>query len=378
MTLACSTQIGSLSRLAGCLFCTLLACTGGCATTGSVRRADALMTLFASDDAKRAQAAAPDLYARAERARRDARLAHGDDRAQAQHELRARLLLDAAVAEADRIASERGAAQAEARCAHAIEQRARLEQERLAIEQAATREQAAGKARAEAERAFQQGDLAESKRDEAPAEREGSRVKAAEALRGRALLMLAAASAIGLSSERSAEIERLIAGAADARGGAALLSAARSALSESERALGDARKALGAPTKEQTASLLEMGAERGLALRLVPGGVAIAIDGVFAAAGAEPTRAGRARLAQIAALARAHPSGAISIEALAAPTARTGAQQLARTRAQRIETELAKATDASRLQLARASVDDGGVERPRIVFTAYVLEPRPQ
>jgi hypothetical protein len=366
-------KVRSHARALGAGVLVVLICAG-CAAARSRRPTEALSLAFASDDAKRARAAAPDLYARAERAQQDARHARGDSE-RADHETRARLLLEAAIAEADRIAAERGAAEAEARAARALERRAELEQRRIALEQAVTREASARNARTEAEHAFQQVDLDQQKRGETPAQRETIRAQAAELLRGRARLTLAAASALGLSPAQSAAIEQTIARAEHAGAGLALLSAARAALVESERALGDARKALGAPRSAQTASLLEMGAERGLAPQASARGVAVALDAMFAASSAEPTRAGRARLEQIAALASAYPSGAIAIEGLRAPTAQAAVQQLARARATRIKSELAKATDAARLELAQAPTDDHGRDHPQVVFSAYLAEP---
>ena len=88
---------------------------------------------FAQADAQRAKQDAPDLYARAERAYQDARSAGATTRAPITT-TRARILLEAAIAEADRIALERAATAADIRAEQAVLQRAELERERLDLE----------------------------------------------------------------------------------------------------------------------------------------------------------------------------------------------------------------------------------------------------
>jgi hypothetical protein len=204
------------------------------------QRPDVLEARFAEPDARRARAEAPDLHARAERAWRDARSTRNDAATRADHQTRARLLLDAAVAEADRIELDRVAAAAEARYASAIEARADVERQAFDVSREIAREQAARVARAEAERASRRDEIDRTSRGR-PKEREVMRAQLAEQLRRRALLTLAAATALGLSDQRSLDLEQTIARGEHSPTGTTALAAARAAMAAAERALADAR-----------------------------------------------------------------------------------------------------------------------------------------
>jgi hypothetical protein len=219
-----------------------LVATNACSGAAVEARPDALSPLFARSEALRAKALAPDLYARAERARQAALRADGDE-TKADLNTQAHLLLEAAVAEADRISLERTAVAADRRATRAIEQRAKVELERLELAAAEQREAQAITARRETEQAFQVVALEQHRPRVTTAAREAERVHAAEVLRKRAQLSLAAAAALGLSKERTDELEQAIASTARARGGSALLAAAQGALAKVELALGEARAA---------------------------------------------------------------------------------------------------------------------------------------
>jgi hypothetical protein len=354
------------------LACGVLWLAAGCAASATTQHVDALRARFAQADALRARQLAPDLYARAERAWQDAKRAGEPDSA-ADHEARARLLLAAAVAEAERIVLERAASAAEARATRAQQQRAQLERERVELEQAAERDRAAQSGRADAARVFQRLETREQEHSARGAvEREAQRARDAEVVRRHALLMLAAADALGLERQRSDRLAQTIAIAEHAANGTALLAAARAALAEAERALGDARKARGTtPTQAESAALIALAQERGLEAQASPRGVVVALDSLFVAGSAQPTALGKFRLEQSAALVRAHPHGAVEIEVPAGGTDSAGARSLARARADQIAHALRGATDAGRLQVRFPSTVERSAEHAQLVFAAY-------
>lgn len=196
----------------------------GCATTPV--RGDPLIARFHAEAALRARATAPDLYARARNALRARADARSED-ARTHHAERALLLLDAAIAESHRLSAERASAAAEARWADAVDQRARLDQQRQTLEEQLARDRA--------------GRLADRLVEQARAPRANalSTRQAATVLHERTLLVLAAAIALGLDPERSAVLERTLARAAQRPDAAARLVATRAALREAEHALRD-------------------------------------------------------------------------------------------------------------------------------------------
>jgi len=204
--------------------------SASCATTPV--RSDPLTARFHSQAAQQAQETAPDLYARAQHAVDDR--AHASSRdSRLHHEQRAGLLLDAAIAESRRIAADRAAARAEARWAHAVDQRASLEQRRQALEAQLERNHAGRLADARVEQA------------RAPRAHAGNELPAREAakvLHERALLVLAAATAFGLDSDRSVALELAIARAIQKPDPSARLGATRAVLRDAENALRDARE----------------------------------------------------------------------------------------------------------------------------------------
>jgi hypothetical protein len=344
----------------------LAACAHGAA--GTATTTDALAPRFADASAQRAKQDAPDFYARAERAYQDARNASDAD-ARGDHTTRARILLDAAIAEADRIALDRAATASDTRAEQAVLQRAELERQRLELEQAIKRELAAASAREEAARAFQQSALDEQARPGRAKEADANRDQASRFVRDRATLTLAAAIALGLDPVRGDALAGAIAAAEHAATPAARMYAAQRALTDAERALGEARKAHAA-SPEETAALIALAKERGLAPEPLPRGIAFDLDAAFAAGSAVPNAAGKHMLAGLATVASAHPHGPIQIEALAAPTAPAGVQRAATTRAEQIKAALAAATDATRLVLVPAA-DATTAPHARVVFAAY-------
>jgi hypothetical protein len=399
------------------------------ACAGRSARPDALADRFARADARRARELAPDLYARAERARADAQRTPDSERAtRSDRELATKLLLAAAIAEAERIENDRAAAAAEARVAEARHARARIERERREIERQLQSEQSARAERAQAARAFGTVPQTAEELSGGRAERQAAQTREGEFLLRRAQLTLAAALALGLTEARGTEVAAAIAAVergasnADAR----MLAAAHAALREADRALGEARtlraasgakaaaststastaagassasanaaagassasastattttvngaepdiQTAPAASAEETAALIEMASERGLAFVATARGALCDVAPLFAQSG-QPTALGRTRLAQLAAVAAAHPHGAILIESAAGVQA-TGAARKARARAERVERELAAATSSARVQLADGAAD-AAAGSVQVLFTAYRARP---
>src|SRR5205085_1403892 len=138
---------------------------------------------------------------------------------------------------------------------------------------------------------------------------------------------LAAALGLGGDARRAEQMERQLDAAAALRNSAAQRSALERALADAQRVLGDARRAKGKASPEEAASLLALAREYGLSPERAADGIAIGLQGVLASGSAALTPSGTRAFAGLAALARAHPYGAIRIEALAAPGAPDGEQR---------------------------------------------------
>ncbi len=323
-------------------------------------------------DARRAHELAPDLVAGAERAHADARAATADD-ARHDHEARAMALLDAAIVEAQRIKLDRKLGARDAETERLVRERAEHEGARVAAVHESARLEAARHARAEAVRVF---GLAE--RDEATrvpkAERERLHAEAAAFLLQRAELVLAAAQALGLAADGRTASEAALAKARAAPGSATeRLRLAQSAIESAERALGRARAAQPGPSPEEVRSLLAGAAERGIDAELLERGLALRLLDVFRAGSGELAPNGRRQLADLAALARAHPHGPLRVEAHAEGTSRA-ASRLADARARHVRSALGEAGDRVQVEPHAPAADASGAQ-VTAVFSAYATVP---
>jgi hypothetical protein len=353
----------------------LLIVLSGCGA-GAPRRSAEVRARLGSPEGSVARERAPDLIAEVEAALRDADAAEraGDSDAAADHVTRARLMLDAAQAEAARIADEQERRRVEAQVAEVVARARRDEEAREVLSAELTRNAALRAAREEAERA-----LAQAAQDEA---RPGRRVRvsleeaqdlrrAAAALRARARLTAAAAEALGAPAEALRAVTEAVEASegerTDPRG--ALASADR-AYREALRALGAARRGAEAPTPDARSALAEAARLAGLEVVSLPDGLAVEAEGVFAG-----TRPRPAHVERLAALVAAHPHGPVQIQAQASTGGRRG-EQLAAQRAEALRRALVEAgADADRLRtgaLPAALAGDGPVDRVRVVFVAYV------
>jgi hypothetical protein len=301
--------------------------------------ADPLVDAFGARGVAKARQLAPDLFVRAEQARREAASAHDED-ARADARSRARLWLKAASVEAERIEAERAAAAFEVRVAVADARRLQALAQLAALAGARSIEAAAEAARVRASRMLAGGALQESLQHGDVA----ALADATEFVRDRASLLLAAARALGLDTARARGLDaRLLAMSQRATvtpSTAVERSAARSrlramldALPLFERALGEARLSHPGPTREERSALQSAAAERGLTLTVLDGAALLVLaEPSFVPGGANLSERGAQALDHMSAMLRLHPRGAVEI--------RHGASQLSGRRAAAIAVRL--------------------------------------
>lgn len=318
---------------------------GACGGTPAVPREAHEVTQ--AEREKRAAELAPDLYAKAQEAKARAAEASGD--AQDDLELTAELWLEAACEEADRIVLERKRREHEARIEAAQLARAGLDKQRLELEAAIRRDEAARIAHTEAVKM-----LALAATDERPRPAgDTAHAEVAAWLVSRAELTLAAARAIGLPEPEAAEVAAAI---GRARKPKAKLEDAQGALASAERAIGRARALRGPVTEDERAALLEMASERSLSATRDARGVVLDLRSAFTPGTAKLSANGRAQLAHLLALARAHPHGPIHIEA-------------SRARAEALHKALGDAPERARFSVVAQDLPDK--ERVFVVLVEY-------
>jgi len=334
-----------MSRAGRCLAFVLALMLGACGGSPAIPREAHEATQ--AERERRAAELAPDLYAKAQEAQARAEQASGD--AQDDLELTAELWLEAACEEADRIVLERKRRGHEARIETAQLARAGVDKQRLEIEATIRREQAARIAHTEAVKM-----LALAATDER-ARRAGDTAHAEIAawLVSRAELTLAAARAIGLPEPAAAEVAAAI---TRARKPKATLEDAQGALATAERAIGRARALRGPVTEDERAALLEMARERSLSATRDARGVVLDLRSAFAPGTAKLSASGRAQLAHLLAIARAHPHGPIHIEA-------------SRARAEALHKALGDAPERARFSAVAQELPDK--ERVFVVLVEY-------
>ncbi|MBK8171310.1 MAG: hypothetical protein IPK60_13320 [Sandaracinaceae bacterium] len=250
----------------------------GCGASESAR-SSMLRETLASPEVQRARVHAPDLVLQAERAHA---AAHAFERAEnpeaaADEETRARLLLAAATAEADRAEADEERLRLEHETNELDAQSARNEQERLQIEQESARLAAARTAREELARALAQAEHDEPRRRNlVSASRESTSGESAALVR-RARLDLAVAIALGAPQDSvdaaSAAIERF---EHVQPTGPSRVNAASEARVLAERALGQARATTPAATREVIASFERSAREYNLPITSTPRGMIVA------------------------------------------------------------------------------------------------------
>lgn len=267
--------------------------------------------LFDTPDAKAAAERAPDLYLMAEEAQKDAddAQARGQDKAAADHRTRARLLLAAAIAEGERLALEEERMRLETNARDLEKQVARKEAARLEQARAKGRAQAAVVARAQVRRALAQAEEDETRRARAKGnETERLHRQAEPVLRERALLLVAAAAALGgepKAAERLRE-ELLSSPPSDPTDA---MRRADALYAEALGLLGRARAARGAVSAEERHSLREAADELGFHSNQLDRGVGIDLEAFVGRNEPAP-----AKIERLTTLLRAHPHGPVRLE----------------------------------------------------------------
>jgi flagellar motor protein MotB len=348
--------------------CLLCACATAPRAHGST-----LDPLFASARLGRVRELAPDLLARAQRARQDALDARTTD-ARSDHELRARLLLQAAEVEADRIEIERKTAALQQRSDAAEAARAADERARLLAEAQAKQAEAARLAQAEAAAAFAPLELtAAATPGRVPSAQ--AREQAASFFVKRARLTLTAAVALGADAAMVGDAQaKLQAAQATQTGPSAPLTAAQNALLAAERALGSARARRPDASPEQAQDLVQRLAELGVQAEQRPAGVVVTLPGLFAPGGATARSLARPRWTLLRGLLAAFPAGPIRIEAHAPAGATKPRQKLARARALAVQAWLAQTLPLNRLLVDAAAFDLESDDNVALLLGAYGRE----
>ncbi len=239
-----------------------------CATSSTA----GIEVAFEAADVDRAERA-PDLLLRAQRARELALAAaeRGDEAAAGDHATEARLWLQAALVEADRLELEEARLADEAQEETLAQELADTRSERRAREAEIGRERAADVAREQMELAFAAAEARENRR---PSPMDPA--TAARAFQGRARLLAAAARALGAPTERVGELLEALLELGTVRDGQRAL---REALTLYRRALvllGEAR-ASSPVTPAVVASLVASGRERGLEVSVTPDGAFVTL-----------------------------------------------------------------------------------------------------
>ena len=347
----------------------LIAACGGTPSSSSL---DELFEATVADDARQR---APDLYAAAVRARADsdAALEADDVPAAADHATRARLLLLAAEAEADRLVLEEHRLTLVRRTRRADEAVARDTRARLALETEMTRLRSAQVAGEEAARVFTQAEVDEERRFRGQAEqRDRVQLQAAAAVATRSRLLLAAAMALGASDADAAGTSRAIAAVASARDGNRAMLIADRALRAAIELLGTARSRHPGPTTDEIAALHAGALSAGFAAEQLDRGVVIGLRSAFTGRGPRLSADVRDDLERLADLIKAHPHGPVQVHGYGGGDGAT-AERLAIERVEQAVAYLrAQGIGADRLQpMPLTAEPPTNGDRLEVVFVSY-------
>ena len=363
-----------------CLGVLLAACG-----SGAPRASATLRARLVDPETEPARARAPELIARVETALQEADEAEraGDQAAAADHATRARLFLEAAVAEAARITDEQQRIRLEREVASLLTRARRDEQARAQISAELSRRSAIATAREEAQRALEQAAIDEARplrRQRVSLERMADVRRAVAALRARARLTIAAADSLGATEEQLSQARASLTASVSATDPREALTVADRAYREAAIALGAARRAASpqdAVSPDAVNALAETARAEGFDVVLATGGLAVESQSMFAGASPRLTSRASARIQRWVALLNAHPHGPVQVQAQAAQQGRAG-DRLADQRARALRTALiAGGANAERLSataIPSALRGESAVARARIVFVAYAVQ----
>lgn len=360
--------VGVLLALAGC--------------GGAPRSADTLAAELDAMHLEQASRAAPDLVAEARAALADAREAEarGDRVAAADHAALARLHAAAALdeearlaADTERVALERETLEAETEL-HALEADAterRADLARLAAARTAREEAARSLVRAEVDEARPGRARHVSLSDP------GELRTAARAIRDRARLLAAAATALGAPT--AASVDGLLARSEAATDPHESLALADQAYGAARALLAEARRAHPLTDATRIASLVEAAETEGFHALATTRGTAIELEGAFDGAATRASATGERRLARLAQLVLSYPEGPVRVEIDSATPAEAGRTASARAESV-VRALVAAGIPASRVSAADPIAPDQTptpAARVRVLLVAYADTPPP-
>ena len=225
--------------------------------------------------------------------------------------------MQGAIAEADRLTIEERRLEVEAQARAHEDQIARDRRARANIDAELARQEAARVAIEQGAAAFELAASDEGRRYRGRAtERARLHREAAEVLRRRATLMMAAASALGGEEASARAVDELVARSERSREPAASLRLAERAARMALRALGEARAGREVASGQRQA-LIEAATAAGFDVEQLDRGLVVRAKNIFVGRGTRPSPQGRRRLAQLAAIVVAHPQGQIQVQSYA-------------------------------------------------------------
>jgi flagellar motor protein MotB len=332
---------------------------------------DLLRERFETGEAREARARAPDLWAAASRARRAAELADESGRREVaeEHSTRARLLLDAAIAESRKLALEEARLSFEEREREAELAFVRDTERREEILAEVARADAARVATEQAAVMYEQAVVDEERRYRGRSDdRAALHRDAADVLARRARLLLAAAQAMEAPAADVARVEALIDEAESAREPEQKVELADRGVRGALALLGAVRSEQPGPTADERAALVEAAREAGLEVEQRDHGLVLRVADVFAGSASAPSAAGARKLLRVAAILQAHPHGAVQVVGYAPGGPSAAARRLAATRASRAAGLLTReGVGEPRLS------SEGGVDAPDATVVEVVL-----
>ncbi|MFK7988799.1 MAG: hypothetical protein AB8I08_22455 [Sandaracinaceae bacterium] len=350
------------------------ACGGGARTSADLR------SQLAEESVRTLRERAPDLVAGVDSALDAADRADqsGDREAAADHVTRARLLLDAARAEAARMEDDDARRALETQIAEVLARAHRDERARAEMSRARVREASAATAREEAQRALAQATADEGRpgrRRRVTLDETSDVRRGAAALRERAGLLLAAALALGAPEAAGEPVEAALRASRASRDPLEALQHADEAHAAGMRMLGAARAGREAPGRDGANALAEAAELDHFGVLTLDGGVAVEATGMFSGSGSALSSVGRTRVSRLAVLLAAHPIGPVQVQVQVARAGSAG-ERLATQRAEALVRALvAEGVDEARLTargLPPAMAADPPADATRVVFLSYV------
>lgn len=348
-------------------------CGGACPSLGR----DSYPVLLQRAEAGSVAQFAPDLFTRAQEARRQALqdAERGDCQAAANYAGEADRLMTAAIAETERIERERVRAADELKAERERKEQARREWAEREAEREVVLSRDAVSSQLQATQVLQKigesGAGASLRSAEHRAETESER----EFLLKRARLTLASARAMGAGKEalyRAAQVLQRAETLPAALRVETRAASAEKAWSAALEALASARAATGSPAAEEVASLMAEAREMGLTSELSERGVTVRLPDIFDKVGSRITAGGRRVLRLATLLVRAHPHGAIGVEVDVASDSETTRRRIARERASRVVAALGEnAQEKARFRGAEGVGESALSNEVRLVFAAY-------